>query len=80
MLLADGKLYVTSMEGETFVLPAGRKFQVLARNKVDEPIYAAPAVADGEIFLRSYKHPVLHQESEVNLNLRARRKDRVGRA
>lgn len=56
MLSADGKLYVTSLEGETFVLAAGGKFELLARNKIGEPIYAAPAVSNGEIFLRSYQH------------------------
>ena len=56
LLLADGKLYVTSLEGETFVLAAGPKFQLLARNDLKEPIYAAPAVSDGELFLRTYQH------------------------
>jgi outer membrane protein assembly factor BamB len=56
ILLADGKLYVTSLEGETFVVAAGPSFQLLARNKIDEPTYAAPAPSDGELFLRTYKH------------------------
>ena len=56
MLLADRKLYVTSLEGETFVLAAGPKYQLLSRNKLGEAIYAAPAVSNGEIFLRTYKH------------------------
>jgi len=56
MLVADGKLYVTSLEGETFVLAAGEKFEVLSRNKLGEPIYAAPAVSNGEIFLRGYQN------------------------
>jgi outer membrane protein assembly factor BamB len=56
MLLADGKLYVTSLEGVTYVLAAGPKFQVLAENKIPEPTYAALAVSKGEIFLRTYEH------------------------
>ena len=56
MLVADSKLYVTSLEGETYVLAAGAKFELLARNKLDEAIYAAPAVSDGEIFLRGYRN------------------------
>jgi outer membrane protein assembly factor BamB len=56
MLLADGKLYVTNLEGETSVLAAGPKFQLLARNDIKETIYAAPAVSNGELFLRTFEH------------------------
>ena len=56
MLAADGKLFVTSLEGETFVLVAGPKYQLLSRNKLGEAIYAAPAVSNGEIFLRTYQN------------------------
>jgi len=56
LLLADGRLYVSSLEGTTFVLEAGPKFQLLARNDMKEPIYAALAVSNGEMFLRTYEH------------------------
>lgn len=56
MLLADSRLYVSSLEGDTYVLAAGPKFEVLSRNTLGEPLYAAPAAAHGEIFLRGYKH------------------------
>jgi outer membrane protein assembly factor BamB len=56
MLLADSKLYVSNLEGETFVLAAGSTYQLLARNKLGEPLYAAPAVSNGEIFLRTYQN------------------------
>lgn len=56
ILLADGKLYVSNLQGDTFVLAAGPKFQLLATNKLGEPLYAAPAVSNGEIFLRTYQH------------------------
>jgi outer membrane protein assembly factor BamB len=56
MFLAGGKLYVSSLEGETLVLEAGPKFRLLARNDLKEPIYAAPAASDGELFLRTWEH------------------------
>lgn len=56
MMLADKRIYVTNLEGETFVLATGPKFEVLARNKIPEPTYAAPAVSNGELFLRTYQH------------------------
>lgn len=56
LLLADGKLYVSNIEGETFVLAAGAKFELLARNNIPEPTYAAPAVSQGSLFLRTHQH------------------------
>src|SRR6185503_17182983 len=40
ILLADGKIYVSSLEGDTYVLATGPKYQLLARNKLGEPMYA----------------------------------------
>ncbi len=56
VFLAGDCLYVSSLEGTTFVLAVGPKFRLLARNELGEPIYAAPAAADGELFLRTYGH------------------------
>ena len=39
------------------VLATGPKFEVLAKNSLNgETIMASPAVADGDIFIRTYKH------------------------
>jgi hypothetical protein len=56
LLLADGKLYVSNLEGQTFVLAAGPQFRLLARNDLSEPLYAAPAVSNGALFLRTHQH------------------------
>ncbi len=56
MLLADSRLYVSSLEGTTYVLKAGPKFELLATNPINEPIYAAPAVSNGELFLRTHQN------------------------
>ena len=50
---ADGKIYVIAETGETFVLRAGRKAEVLASNDLDGRFIASPAVAHGRLFLRS---------------------------
>ena len=50
---ADGRVYLTSEEGETVVLEAGRKCTVLARNKLGELCRASPAVSRGRIFIRT---------------------------
>jgi outer membrane protein assembly factor BamB len=48
----DGKIYLASETGETVVLRAGRKHEVLARNKVNTHLVASPAIARGRLFLR----------------------------
>jgi outer membrane protein assembly factor BamB len=53
---AAGHLYVTTTNGETIVLAAGPKREVLARNRLGERVMASIAVADGELFIRGYKH------------------------
>ncbi len=52
----EGKILLTSEDGETFILKAGPKHEVLATNSVGEPVYASPAIADGLIFIRGAKH------------------------
>jgi len=50
---ADGRVYLTSEEGETVVLEAGRRCVVLARNTLGELCRASPAVSRGRIFIRT---------------------------
>ena len=49
----DGKVYLVSETGETIVLKAGREFQVLARNDLDERLVASPAISGGQLFMRT---------------------------
>ncbi|HKO95530.1 MAG TPA: PQQ-binding-like beta-propeller repeat protein [Pyrinomonadaceae bacterium] len=49
----EGKILLTSEEGDTYVLKAGPQHEVLRTNSLGEPVYASPAVADGNIFIRS---------------------------
>ena len=48
----EGKILLTSEEGDTFVLKAGPQHEVLRTNSLGEPVYASPAIADGNIFIR----------------------------
>lgn len=47
-----GNVYMVSETGETYVLRAGRKPEVLATNDLGERIIASPAISEGRIFLR----------------------------
>jgi outer membrane protein assembly factor BamB len=50
---ADGKIYLLSEDGQTFVIEAGDKYVELSRNSLDEMSLASPALAPGTIFLRT---------------------------
>ena len=52
----EGKLLLTSEDGETFVVKAGPVYEVLGKNSVGEAVFASPAVAQGTIFIRGAKH------------------------
>jgi outer membrane protein assembly factor BamB len=47
------RILAASMKGEVVVLAADRKYQLLARNALNEPCHATPAVADGRLYLRT---------------------------
>jgi hypothetical protein len=53
---AEGRLYFPSDEGDTYVLTAGPKFEVLAKNALGEECYASPAIAEGCLFIRTTQH------------------------
>jgi len=52
----DGKILLTSEDGDTYVIKAGSKHEILATNTVGEPVYASPAISDGMIFIRGEKN------------------------
>jgi outer membrane protein assembly factor BamB len=54
-VLADGKLFYLSRAGQTFVVAAKPKFELLATNTFDERsvFNASPVIADRRVFLRS---------------------------
>jgi outer membrane protein assembly factor BamB len=56
LVAAGDRLYVTSLAGECFVLAAAPRFELLAQNTVGERVLSSLAVADGELFVRSYRH------------------------
>jgi outer membrane protein assembly factor BamB len=51
-----GHVFMTSEEGETFVIKAGKTHEVVRTNSLGEPVYASPALAGGTIYIRGLKH------------------------
>jgi len=50
---AAGKTYFQSEEGVGVVVTAGTRFELLAKNPLNERTLASYAVADGALFIRS---------------------------
>ena len=53
---SDGKIYLSSEDGDVFVVKAGPKYELLATNPVGEVLMATPAISDGLLIVRSTKH------------------------
>jgi outer membrane protein assembly factor BamB len=53
---ADGRLYLTSEDGDVYVVRAGPKFEILATNPVAEVCMATPAISDGMLIVRAKSH------------------------
>jgi outer membrane protein assembly factor BamB len=56
MLLADGKLWITTNAGEMVILKPDPEYEVIAINKLREKTLATPAFSDGQIFVRGYQN------------------------
>jgi outer membrane protein assembly factor BamB len=55
-VLADGHVYVTNEDGLTSVYKAGPKFELVARNALNDYCLSSPAVSEGQIFIRTSGH------------------------
>jgi outer membrane protein assembly factor BamB len=52
----EDKILLTSDDGDTFVIKAGPKHEVLGTNSIGEPCRTSIAIADGKLFIRGEKH------------------------
>ena len=50
---AGGKVYFTSVKGETLVLKAGRLPEVIAENQLNGEVFATPAIVQNSILIRT---------------------------
>ncbi len=53
---SDGKLYLSSEDGDVFVVKTGIKYELLATNPVGEVMMATPAISDGLVIVRGLNH------------------------
>ena len=53
---AAGRVYITGRDGTTLVIRNAAKFEVLAKNVLDDGFDASPALVDNEIYMRGYRY------------------------
>jgi outer membrane protein assembly factor BamB len=53
---ARDRLYFTDREGTTLVIRRADKLEILATNRLKEPVDASPAIAGKQLFLRGHEH------------------------
>jgi outer membrane protein assembly factor BamB len=53
---SDGRIILSSEDGEMFVIRAGKAFEVTATNAMGESLMATPAIAGGTMFVRGVTH------------------------
>jgi outer membrane protein assembly factor BamB len=55
---SDGRIFLSSEDGDVFVVKAGPSFELLATNAMNEPIMATPAIAGSLLIVRTEKQLV----------------------
>ncbi|HXT70756.1 MAG TPA: PQQ-binding-like beta-propeller repeat protein [Vicinamibacterales bacterium] len=50
---ADGKIYLSSEDGDMLVVAAGPEFKVISTNPMSDMLMATPALSDGVMYVRS---------------------------
>lgn len=55
---ADGKIYLSSEDGEITIIAAGTSFRNIGANDMGEPLMATPALSEGVMYVRSAKSVV----------------------
>ena len=50
---ADGKIFVVSATGKVTVLKAGAQWEILGMNDLGEEVWATPAIAGGNLYIRT---------------------------
>lgn len=62
VIAGDGKVYFFSEDGDVYVVKAGEKYELLAKNPVGEVLMATPALSDGILFIRGLKSMIAIRE------------------
>jgi outer membrane protein assembly factor BamB len=50
---AEGKIYIANEDGDVYIVKAGPKYELLAKNSLDGVCLATPAISEGMLFFRT---------------------------
>lgn len=62
-VLVNGLVYFINDDGQVNVIKPGGKFERVAEYELGESCYASPAISDGQVFIRGFKHLICFGES-----------------
>lgn len=65
LVAGGGNIYAVNERGDVYVFRASHRFELIATNRLQEACLATPAIAHGELYLRTARH--LYCISEMNL-------------
>ena len=65
---SEGKIYLSSEDGDVFVVKAGPKYELLAKNPVGEVMMATPAISDGLLIVRTVSNLYAFGENKQSSN------------
>ena len=65
---SEGKIYLSSEDGDVFVVKTGPKYELLAQNPVGEVMMATPALSDGVWIVRTVSHLYAFGEKQATAN------------
>ncbi|QVL33656.1 PQQ-like beta-propeller repeat protein [Telmatocola sphagniphila] len=51
---ADGKIYLSGHDGTVTVVKAGEKFEILAKNRLNDRVSASPVISNGRLYIRGF--------------------------
>ena len=52
---ANGRIFLTARDGTFTVLKAGKNYEVIGKNKLDDQFTASPVIAHDRLYLRGYR-------------------------
>ena len=55
-VLINGLIFCIDDNGVVNVIKPGMKFERVAQHELGQKFYASPAISDGQVFLRGFKH------------------------
>jgi outer membrane protein assembly factor BamB len=55
-VLVNGLVYMPNDDGVITVIKPGPSFNPVAKNSIGEKMFASPAISNGKIYIRSFKH------------------------